>query len=1193
MNAPLRPEQQALIDNSISLDDKFTLERGRAFMTGTQALLRLMMLQRQADEKAGLNTAGFITGYRGSPLGNVDLTASKAKKYLEKAHVKFHPGVNEDLAATSVWGTQQVNLFPGAKYDGVFAMWYGKGPGVDRCGDVFKHANLAGTSKHGGVLVIAGDDHAAKSSTAAHQSEHILKACGIPVLYPSSVQEYLDYGLHGIALSRYTGLWVSMKCVTEVVESGASVDIDPERIKPIIPGDFQMPADGISIRTPDPVLAQESRMINYKWYGALAYARANKLNQIIWDSPRARVGIITAGKSYLDTRQALADLGIDEQAAADIGIRLYKIGMTWPLESQGVREFAKGLDEILVVEEKRQILEYALKEELYNWQDDVRPRVVGKFDDTGEWSDLDHTGHGDWLLPATYELSPAQIARAIASRITKYFSGHPVEQRVKQRVAYLEAKEAMLNVAAKPDPNKDRVPHFCSGCPHNTSTKLPEGSRALAGIGCHYMVTWMNRESTIFSHMGGEGVTWVGQAPFTNEKHVFSNLGDGTYFHSGLLAIRAAVAGHVNITYKILFNDAVAMTGGQEFDGPLDPGMISRQIAAEGVTPIIVVTDEPEKYPANYNWAPGVTVRHRSELDAVQRELREIEGVSAMIYDQTCASEKRRRRKKFDKDGKPGFPDPAKRAVINEAVCEGCGDCSMQSNCLSVEPLETEFGRKRQINQSSCNKDYSCVNGFCPSFVTVEGGKLKKPAKAKVEQGTALDVASLPAPTLPATTEPLNVLVTGIGGTGVITIGQIMAMAAHLEGKACSVLDITGLAQKGGAVMSHVRLADNAADLHSTRVGTGMADLVIGCDEVVTASRDALSRMGEGRTRAVVNSSISPTSTFIKNPDWTFPGESAEAEIRHSCGEDRVDMVDATRMATALMGDNIASNMFMLGFAWQKGCVPLSEAGLMRAIELNGVAIDFNKQAFNWGRIAAHDLEAVKKLVAPAQVIELKRAQTLDDIVTKRIAFLTDYQDAAYALQYSDFVNKVKAGEAAIADGKPLRLTEAVAKYLFKLMAYKDEYEVARLYTDGEFQKKIADMFEGDYAVHFHLAPPLFAKHDAQGHLIKQHYGPWMMKAFGVLAKMKSLRGSMFDVFGYTAERRTERALVVEYKQTILQLLPLLNTGNLASAVAVASVPEDIRGYGHVKERHLLAAKNKQATLLAEFNTVAVPQKAA
>ncbi|MDY7540046.1 indolepyruvate ferredoxin oxidoreductase family protein [Undibacterium sp. 5I1] len=1191
MNAPIK--SQTLIDNDITLDDKFTLERGRAFMTGTQALIRLMMLQRQADEKAGLNTAGYITGYRGSPLGNVDLTAAKAKKHLEKAHVKFHPGVNEDLAATSVWGTQQVNLFPGAKYDGVFAMWYGKGPGVDRCGDVFKHANLAGTSKHGGVLVIAGDDHAAKSSTAAHQSEHILKACGIPVLYPSSVQEYLDYGLHGIALSRYTGLWVSMKCVTEVVESGASVDIDPDRIKPIIPSDFQMPADGISIRTPDPVLAQETRMINYKWYGALAYARANKLNQIIWDSPRAKVGIITAGKSYLDTRQALADLGIDEQAAADIGIRLYKIGMTWPLESQGVREFATGLDEILVVEEKRQILEYAIKEELYNWQDDVRPRVVGKFDDTGEWSDLDHAGHGDWLLPATYELSPAQIARAIASRITKYFSGHPVEQRVKERVAYLEAKEAALNIAAKPDPNKDRVPHFCSGCPHNTSTKLPEGSRALAGIGCHYMVTWMNRESTVFSHMGGEGVTWVGQSPFTTEKHVFSNLGDGTYFHSGLLAIRAAVAGKVNITYKILFNDAVAMTGGQEFDGPLDPGMISRQIAAEGVTPIIVVTDEPEKYPADYNWAPGVTVRHRSELDAVQRELREVIGTSAMIYDQTCASEKRRRRKKFDKDGKPGFPDPAKRAVINEAVCEGCGDCSVQSNCLSVEPLETEFGRKRQINQSSCNKDFSCVNGFCPSFVTVEGGKLKKPAKAKVEQGTALDVASLPDPVLPATTEPLNVLVTGIGGTGVITIGQVMAMAAHLEGKACSVLDITGLAQKGGAVMSHVRLADNADDLHSTRVGTGMADVVIGCDEIVTASRDALSRMGEGRTRAVVNSSVSPTSTFIKNPDWQFPVEAAEAEIGKACGSDRVDMIDASHIATTLMGDNIASNMFMLGYAWQKGWVPLTQAALMRALELNAVAIDFNKQAFNWGRVAAHDLAAVKKLVTPAQVIELKRAPTLDDTISKRITFLTEYQDAAYALQYSEFVNKVKAAETSIADGKPLRLTEAVAKYLFKLMAYKDEYEVARLYTNGKFQQKIAGMFEGDYKINFHLAPPLLAKKDDKGHLIKQQFGPWMMKGFGILAKLKSLRGGAFDIFGYTAERKMERALPVEYKATVSKLLGQLTKDNLPKAVAIASIPEDIRGYGHVKERHFEAAKAKEASLIAEFSTPSQAQKAA
>lgn len=1193
MNAPLKAEQQALVDQSISLDDKYTLERGHAFMTGTQALIRLMMLQRQADEKTGLNTAGYISGYRGSPLGNVDLTAAKAKKHLSKYHVKFHPGVNEDLAATTVWGTQQVNMFPGAKYDGVFAMWYGKGPGVDRCGDVFKHANLAGTSKFGGVLVVAGDDHAAKSSTAAHQSEHILKACGIPVLYPSSVQEYLDYGLHGIALSRYTGLWVSMKCVTDIVESGAVVEINPDRVQPIIPTDFDLPADGVNIRTPDPVLAQETRMNNYKWYAALAYVRANKLNKIIWDSPNAKIGIITAGKSYLDTRQALADLGIDEQVAKDIGIRLYKIGLTWPLESQGVREFATGLEEILVVEEKRQILEYALKEELYNWEDKVRPRVVGKFDDSGEWSNLHGSGHGEWLLPATYELSPAQIAHAIASRISRYFAGHPVEQRVKERVAYLEAKEAALNVIGKPDANKDRVPHFCSGCPHNTSTKVPQGSRALAGIGCHYMVTWMDRETSTFTHMGAEGVTWVGQAPFTTENHVFCNLGDGTYYHSGLLAIRAAIAGDVNITYKILFNDAVAMTGGQEFDGPLDPGMISRQIAAEGVAPIIVVTDEPEKYPAGYPWAAGVTVRHRSELDAVQRELREVKGVSAMIYDQTCASEKRRRRKKIDKNGKPGFPDPAKRAVINEAVCEGCGDCSVQSNCLSVEPLETEFGRKRQINQSSCNKDFSCVNGFCPSFVTVEGGKLKKPPKTKIEAGNALDVRSLPQPVLPTTEQPFGVLVTGVGGTGVVTIGQIMAMAAHLQGKACSVLDMTGLAQKGGAVMSHVRLADHADDIQSTRVGTGMADLVIGCDLIVTAGKDAVSRMGEGRTFAAVNQGSSPTATFIKNPNWQFPADGAESEIRKACGSDRVQLIDASGIATALMGDNIATNMFLLGYAWQKGWVPLTEAALMRAIELNAVSIEFNKQAFNWGRIAANDLAAVQRLVAPSQVIELKRAPSLEDIIIKREAFLTEYQNLAYAQTYSAFVAQVKAAESKIANGKPLRLTEAVAKYLFKLMAYKDEYEVARLYTNGKFEEKVAALFEGDYAIHFHLAPPLFAKRDQHGHLIKQQFGPWMMKAFGLLAKMKSLRGTAFDIFGYTEERKMERALPLEYVRTISRLLPLLSEENLGQALAIASIPEDIRGYGHVKERHLLAAKTKEASLLAAFNAPAATLKAA
>jgi indolepyruvate ferredoxin oxidoreductase len=1198
MNAPLSSGQRLLLDD-ISLDDKFTLDRGRAFITGTQALIRLPMLQRQRDVRAGLNTAGFITGYRGSPLGSVDMTAAKAGKHLEAHHVKFQPGTNEDLAATSIWGTQQTNLFPGAKYDGVFSMWYGKGPGVDRCGDVFKHANMAGTAQNGGVLVLAGDDHAAKSSTNAHQSEHILKACGIPVLYPSNVQEYLDFGLHGWAMSRYTGLWVAMKCVTDVVESGASVDLDPDRVQIVLPTDFELPADGLNIRWPDAVLDQEARMNNYKWYAALAYARANRLNRIVWDSPRARIGIITAGKSYLDTRQALADLGIDEAVAQDVGIRLYKVGMTWPLEAEGVRHFAQGLDEILVVEEKRQILEYQLKEELYNWRDDVRPRVVGKFDDTGEWSNPRREGHGDWLLPATYELNPGQIARAIATRISKYFAGHPIEQRVRERIAYLEAKEAVLKAgSAKPDPAKDRIPHFCSGCPHNTSTKVPDGSRALAGIGCHYMVLWMDRNTSTFTHMGAEGATWIGQAPFTEEQHVFANLGDGTYFHSGLLAIRAAVAAKVNMTYKILYNDAVAMTGGQSFDGPLDPAIISRQIAAEGVTPIIVVTDEPDKYPAGVNWAPGVTVRHRNELDAVQRELRTVKGVSAIIYDQTCASEKRRRRKRNE------YPDPAKRAVINEAVCEGCGDCSVKSNCLSVEPLETEFGRKRQINQSSCNKDFSCVNGFCPSFVTVEGGQLKKPKKAAAaadgggSKQPVLDSATLPQPVLPTTETPYGILVTGIGGTGVVTVGQILAMAAHVEGKGCSVLDMSGLAQKGGPVMSHVRLADHPDDIHSTRVGTGAADLVIGCDVLVTASRDALSRMGEGRTHAAVNSTGTPTAAFVKNPDWKYPGSAAENDIRSACGDGRAEFVDAGKVATALMGDSIATNMFMLGYAWQKGWVPLSEAAIVKAIELNAVSVEFNKQAFIWGRNAAHDWATIEGLAkqndVAAQVIEFKRAPTLDQIVAKRVEFLTAYQNAAYAEQYRAFVERVREAESRLAEaGKALRLTEAVARYLFKLMAFKDEYEVARLYTETGFKARIAAMFEGDYKIKFHLAPPLLAKRDDKGQLIKQEFGPWMMAAFGMLAKMKFLRGTALDVFGYTAERRTERALIGDYRDTISGLLSKLSADKLSQAVAIASIPEEIRGFGHVKERHLHAAKAKEAALLKALDAPATQASSA
>ena len=1179
MNAPGKPRE-------VTLDDKYTLESGHAFMTGTQALVRLPMLQRTRDLASGLNTAGFISGYRGSPIGSFDQALWRAKKHLADNHIRFQPGVNEDLAATAIWGTQQLKLFPGANYDGVFAMWYGKGPGVDRCGDVFKHANAAGTWKHGGVLALAGDDHAAKSSTLAHQSEHILKACCIPVLHPASVQEYLDYGLHGWAMSRYSGCWIGFKCVTDVIESGASVVLDPHRVQVVLPEDFALPPGGLNIRWPDGILEQEARLLDYKVYAALAYARANRLDRLVWNSPAARLGIVTTGKAYGDTMQALADLGIDERVARDAGIRLYKVAMPWPLEPQGARKFADGLEEILVVEEKRQLIEYQIKEELYNWRSGVRvPRVVGKFDDNGEWSQSEGQPAGTWLLPAHYELSPAQIAKAIASRLAKLGLDRALGERFRERLAFLDFKEKAL---ARPRVVAERTPYFCSGCPHNTSTQVPEGSRAVAGIGCHYLAQFMGRSTATFTHMGGEGAPWIGQAPFTDTAHIFANMGDGTYYHSGLMAIRAAVAARVNMTYKILYNDAVAMTGGQPLDGPLDPGMISRQLAAEGVHPIVAVVDDKEELPAALNWAPGVTLRGRDELDAVQRELRETQGVSALIYVQTCAAEKRRRRKRNE------FPDPAKRVFINELVCEGCGDCSEKSNCLSVEPLETEFGRKRRINQSTCNKDYSCVKGFCPSFVTVEGGSLRQ-GKAS-GRGDAPDdrFPACPEPEIPALTEPFGVLVTGVGGTGVITIGQILAVAAHLEGKSVSVLDMSGLAQKGGPVMSHVKFAPDLGQLHSTRLGTGAADLVLGCDLVVTASGDALSRMSTSRTRVAVNTTTAPTADFVRNPDWRLPGAALLDEIREAAGDGSIAALEAGRISTALMGDSIATNMFMVGYAWQKGWIPLAEASILQAIRLNAVAVDFNQQSFVWGRCAAFDAARVDRLAAPAEVITLVRAlsRNLDEMIGRRVEFLTEYQDAAYAQRYRDLVQKVRQAEGEKVGGT--RLTEAVARYGFKLMAYKDEYEIARLYADPQFTQRIRSMFEGDIRLKFHLAPPLLNRPDpVTGIAAKSEFGPWMMAGFMILAKLKGLRGTAFDIFGRTEERRMERRLIAEYEATAKELLCALSADNLKLAVEIASIPENIRGFGHVKMRHLKQAKARETELLWRFRKPQVPAKAA
>ncbi|RPE62990.1 indolepyruvate ferredoxin oxidoreductase [Tibeticola sediminis] len=1198
MNAPL-PESIRRALERVTLDDKYALDHGRAFMSGIQALVRLPMLQRVRDARLGKNTAGFISGYRGSPLGGYDQALQKAKKYLAAQNIVFQPGVNEELAATALWGTQQLGFAPPGtnRFDGVFGIWYGKGPGVDRCADVFKHANMAGTTPWGGVIAVAGDDHVAKSSTAAHQSDHIFKAVGFPVFFPASVQEILDLGLHAFAMSRYAGVWSGMKTIQEIVESSATAEIDPDRVRIKLPDDFEMPPGGVHIRWPDAALEQEARLFHTKWYAALAYVRANRLNHNVIEGPNDRFGIMASGKAYNDTRQALVDLGLDEARCRALGIRLHKVAVVWPLEASITRAFAAGLQEILVVEEKRQVIEYQLKEELYNWRPDVRPNVLGKFDEVGD----DHSG-GEWSMPnpsanvllrANADLTPALIARAIAKRLLALGVDADTAVHLRQRLEAIEAAERTL-IEVKPP--ADRLPWFCSGCPHNTSTRVPEGSRAVAGIGCHFMTIWMpDRHTSGFTQMGGEGVTWVGQQPFSTEPHIFANLGDGTYFHSGILAIRQSIAAGVNITYKILYNDAVAMTGGQPIgerpDG-LSVVQIAQAMRAEGAVKITIVTDEPEKYQGVAGIPEGIAIEHRDRLDAIQREFREIKGTTIIIYDQTCATEKRRRRKRGL------MPDPARRAVINEAVCEGCGDCGEQSNCLSVEPLETEFGRKRQINQSTCNKDFSCVKGFCPSFVTVEGGQLRK--KEKGQAPTPESLGALPEPTLPALgARPWGIVVAGVGGTGVITIGQLLGVAAHLEGKGVVTQDAAGLAQKGGATWSHVLLGAHQEDICTTRVSLAAADLIIGCDPVVTAAKETVQRMGRGRTHVALNTDAPPTAAFVHNPDWQDPSAACVAEVVGLLGEDAVGRFDAERLALGLLGDTLYVNPMVLGYAWQKGWIPLTHAALMRAIELNGVAVSLNKAAFEWGRWAAHDLPRVMALVQPAaQVIQFKPRETLAQLVERRVAYLTDFQNAAYAERYRAFVERVRAAEAAMWAAAPgasakQTLAEAVARYLFKLMAYKDEYEVARLHSDPSFQQKIAQMFEGDYRLHYHLAPPLLARRNERGELVKRPFGPWMGRVFAVLARLKGLRGSVLDPFGYSEERRTERALIDEYRATIEELLAALTPENHAQAVEIARLPEHIRGYGHVKARHLAQVRAQWQAQLAAWRSAAQLQRAA
>jgi indolepyruvate ferredoxin oxidoreductase len=1153
-------------DATYQLEDRYRRESGRVFLTGVQALVRLPLMQRQRDAAAGLSTAGFISGYRGSPLGTYDMALWQAQELLEQHRIRFEPGINEDLAATAVWGSQQAMLQPGPRFDGVFAIWYGKGPGVDRSTDAIKHGNYLGTARHGGVLALCGDDPGAKSSSIAHQSEHALIHCGVPILNPASVQEYLDLGLYGWALSRYSGCWVGMKCLTDTVDSGASVEVGPERVQIVQPEDFRFPAQDHHVTFNNIPLQIERQLFQVKLPAAQAFARANRLDRTVLDSPHRRLGIVTAGKAYLDVRQALADLGLDAARAAELGIAVYKVAMTWPLEPQGALEFCRGLEDVLVIEEKRPIVEDQLARLLYN--ESWRPRLSGKRDESGAP-----------LVPSEGELAPDTVARVLRGWLEQRL---PAEARLRPP---LEPPKV------SPPSQLMRLPAFCSGCPHNTSTVLPEGSIAMGGIGCHGMAVWLPERRTFgATHMGGEGANWIGQAPFVELPHIFQNMGDGTYFHSGLLAIRACVAAGVHITFKILVNGAVAMTGGQPIEGESIQGEITtpevaRQLAAEGVKRIAVVSNEPTKY-APGAFPKGVTVHHRDRLDAVQRELREAPGVTALVYDQTCAAEARRLRRRGE------FPDPDRRIVINELVCEGCGDCSVQSNCISIEPVETEFGRKRRINQSTCNKDYSCVKGYCPSFVSIYGGRVRQAARQGVDAGDRFEALPLPVP--PELERPWNVLVTGIGGTGVVTVGALLTMAAHLEGKGASGLDVTGLAQKNGPVTSHVRIASRPEDLHATRLSTGSADLVIACDMVVGTGPDALSKLAPGRTAIVANTFVTPTQDFATNPDLDLSTERMQDALRAAAGEKDCHFVRATELATALLGDAIFTNPFLLGYAFQLGRLPVSLGALHRAIELNGRAVEANLRALAWGRLAAHDLATVETAARPAlrDSALAGRAETLEQIVARREAFLTAYQSRRYAARLRRLVERVAERERALADGRD-DLARAAARYYFKLLAYKDEYEVARLFTDGSFRRQLEAEFEGDYRVEWHAAPPriplplvdrVFDRRDPiTGRTRKIALGPWMFRFLAVLAKFKFLRGTPFDPFGRTEHRRLERRLIGEYERTIEELLDGLGPENRDLAVAIASLPEHVRGFETVKEEQLAAAQAKQAELLDAF----------
>ncbi|WOK36712.1 indolepyruvate ferredoxin oxidoreductase family protein [Sphingomonas sp. C3-2] len=1149
--------------SKVTLQDKYTQTTGRVYLTGSQALVRIPIMQRRRDEEAGLNTAGFISGYRGSPLGIYDLALWQASDQLRDAHVQFQPGVNEDLAATSVWGSQQIDFVGKAKYDGVFAMWYGKGPGVDRSGDPIKHGNYAGAAKNGGVLVLCGDDHAARSSTVAHQSDHALIHFGVPILHPATIQDYLDYGIYGFAMSRFSGAWVGFKCVTDTIETSASVDVDPARITIRTPEDYKAPADGLNIRPGVWPVVQEQRLFEQRLLAVQAFVRANALDGIrVGKAGRKRLGIVSTGKSYLDVLEALRRLGIDQARAEALGIAVYKCALVWPLEPQNITAFARDCDELMVVEEKRPVIEEQLAHILYHLPEGERPVLTGKRDDMGAP-----------LLSSVGELSPDVILRAVGKRM-------PADEGVAGRLAALSAP-----VQAGPGPAAGqgalmRMPSFCAGCPHNSSTKVPEGSKAVSGIGCHGLAVFLPERNTMFSyHMGGEGAGWIGQAPFVEMPHIFQNLGDGTYFHSGLLAVRACVAANVNITYKILLNGAVGMTGGQpiegeQFDGGVTTPHVAAQLDAEGVRRIAVVSDDPSRHdPADF--PKGITFHHRDELDAVQKELREWKGVSALVYDQACATERRRLRKR----GK--VADPAKRMFINQEVCEGCGDCGVQSNCIALEPVQTPLGRKRRINQSVCNKDFSCVKGLCPSFVTVLGGTPRKAAASAAQDDTAL-AATLPMPVLPTPSQDYNILIAGIGGNGVVTIGAILGMAAHIDGKPATVLDISGLAQRNGAVTSHVRFAAPDGAEHASRIPQGAIDLLVGCDLVVATGAEVLSKLSADRSAAVFNRFIAPTSTFASNPDLKFDDAPLRQLVDANTRPDSATGVNATSIGIKMLGEALGANMFLLGLAWQKGYLPLSLDSLQQAITLNGAAVALNRRAFAMGRIAAVYPEKIAEWMPSADADAQPAVESLDDLIADRVARLTAYQNADYAARFLRTVEQVRAADRAF--GRDEALTRAVVRTLSKLMAYKDEYEVGRLYSDESFMHAVNDAFEGNFSLRFNLAPPLWARRDADGRPRKMEFGPWVMIGFRMLARLKRLRGTALDPFGYMAHRKLERALIGEYEALLQDLLSGLDGDRYDRAVELAALYDGARGYDLIKEENIERLRAEREGLLAAYH---------